>query len=667
MASVLVDLEDIAYIDDIGNSLEHLEELDTDNNRLGHRTHPFFNDILALNVNHPLITELRRERQERKLLAAKGSKRRQVEKDYNKLITCIDQEVTLKELREDRATLLARTGESEQTEDKAKLLAGTCDSEEIIPEAKVNLLSRTSEIEKSDDMPSHTKRDKQVLMKSGQNQLNELEGKKDDSIDYDELQPDTERIIPKGICKEAENTNVKTNVYLQEMKANVFTVDEPKSFTNVPHDKTESRYQKLSESSTSESMSQESSKGSKKRSRKKNLYNVDLNALLEKPGPSHINAEIKIVVTNEEGQEDEAQIEGKGKGSKGLKHHTSSLGYTTNDSTTMTSDSPKTSINYFRKLSEDKSEETKVNSLLLKQELYKLNKAKPFQQLTKTKLGKYEAGIEGDNRKSYIKSMTMLPDKRFILFDKHNRCLKMFDDAFNPLDRLVINVKHCALAAVYSNCIAASLPKLSRIQLYHCGRLQNRLRKEQTLPIEGEFFSLAHYDKKLYMIERKRRQNLTDNHQWFVKALDLKNMGNEPEVLRTFSTGHKDCSILVNGNGVYVTNRLENEVILLKHDGTFAYRHKVEMSLPVGITSDRYGNIYVCGGSLTSFIEAIKPDMRKYRIIFNKTSSHPVAMCFDHECNLLYVSDKVRSHIICYQLQNNSTIQGGLQLMEATF
>ncbi|KAH3690302.1 hypothetical protein DPMN_191072 [Dreissena polymorpha] len=71
MASVLVDLEDIAYIDDIGNSLEHLEELDTDNNRLGHRTHPFFNDILALNVNHPLITELRRERQERKLLAAK--------------------------------------------------------------------------------------------------------------------------------------------------------------------------------------------------------------------------------------------------------------------------------------------------------------------------------------------------------------------------------------------------------------------------------------------------------------------------------------------------------------------------------------------------------------------------------------------------------------------
>ena len=90
---------------------------------------------------------------------------------------------------------------------------------------------------------------------------------------------------------------------------------------------------------------------------------------------------------------------------------------------------------------------------------------------------------------------------------------------------------------------------------------------------------------------------------------------------------------------------------------------QTDLSLPVGITSDRFGNIYVCGGSMTSFIEVIKPDLRRYRMIYKKTSSNPVALCFNKEDNILYISDQIIGKVIKYRIQHNGTIQGLMRSM----
>ena len=82
------------------------------------------------------------------------------------------------------------------------------------------------------------------------------------------------------------------------------------------------------------------------------------------------------------------------------------------------------------------------------------------------------------------------------------------------------------------------------------------------------------------------------------------------------------------------------------------------MSLPVGITSDGYNNIYICGGSVTSYIEICKPDLNGSKVIYNKTATDPVAMCYERHDNVLYVCDKIQGTVLKYKIEHRGLIQG---------
>ena len=78
--------------------------------------------------------------------------------------------------------------------------------------------------------------------------------------------------------------------------------------------------------------------------------------------------------------------------------------------------------------------------------------------------------------------------------------------------------------------------------------------------------------------------------------------------------------------------------------------------MPIGLTSDRFGNVYICGGSVTSFIEVCKPDIKRYKLILSKTSIDPVAMCYDKRDNFLYVCDKIQGKIIKYKIEHSGFV-----------
>ena len=85
---------------------------------------------------------------------------------------------------------------------------------------------------------------------------------------------------------------------------------------------------------------------------------------------------------------------------------------------------------------------------------------------------------------------------------------------------------------------------------------------------------------------------------------------------------------------------------------------QLEGSLPMCITSDGQGNLYVCGGSINSFIEVFKPDLKGSKVIFNKKTQDLVAMCYDHRSNYLYVSDKISGRVLRYKIEQNGFVHG---------
>lgn len=290
-------------------------------------------------------------------------------------------------------------------------------------------------------------------------------------------------------------------------------------------------------------------------------------------------SDIRILVTNEQGAEIDAQLsDSTTSTSKGAWNRVSNKSDTSTPSyedTTPETDRS-TPLNYLRKISDDNAE-LKGNNLQEQAELYKQQKAKPFRKLTKLKSGVFSVGIEGDSKRSDIKSITIMPDKKLVMFDRKNGCIKLFDKDFNPLDKVLVTTKHCSLTAVFDESFAATFPEDKRLQLYHIDNNTNKICQERTHPVEAEFYAIAHHHNKLYLIQRIRTTSFTEPDEWQIRKMKMNKPSDNIKTLRTFSPGHKDCNLYANNLGLYVTNRLENEVMLLKHDGTILFRHKVSI------------------------------------------------------------------------------------------
>lgn len=647
MASVLVDLEDISYIDDItDDEVIHTEE---ENKAKKRRKNRLLGEQLKIDPNNKLVKELREERQESQKVSDIMSKREQTSRDFKQLQAILkDQEKQkiIQDLRDERAKLtsdpIEEINELQDETDKnsgslnkdlyqSKHYRMTKENKEKMNKDTGNkdkkrksndnpctdheniLISNETEAyanEENEGMPENTAEfhdetdsykqegtepgethhhfsDKSKLVKTdskselrsrAKRQKPSGEGKENVKV----VNEDTDGIKDAKMMANGDNENDTTHLLKSNFSDNDMSMEipeksefngaKPKLFTKrVNGHDMQLRELNLELYPTTES-AKKSGKG--KDSRKKKTK-----AMLETP-EQNINStesDIKILVTDVEGTEIVAHMS---ESTTGTSRETwiSTQGNTNDqsspsDATNTSHTSKSTALNYLRKMSED--HEGKKSNLLAQAELYKQQKAKPFQKFAKTKGGLFSAGIEGDTKRSYIKSMAMMPDKKLIMFDKKNMCLKLFDKDFNPLDKVSLTTKYCGLAIIFDETFAATLPSTKKLQFYHIDNDTNKICRERTHPIEGEFYSITYHHHRIYLIHRIRTAHFTDRDEWEVKKVNINKNTEEMKTIRKFSPGHKDCNLLATDQGVYLTNRLENEVLMLRHDGKLLNRHKV--------------------------------------------------------------------------------------------
>lgn len=295
---------------------------------------------------------------------------------------------------------------------------------------------------------------------------------------------------------------------------------------------------------------------------------------------SQLSPDTLILLTNENGVERE--LKSNQNGGYTIKHgyqrsvsnvsHRHNTSGTTSKTTSLSED---TSHAVTIETTSEDSE--KVNSLLLQQELYKQRKVKPFQKMTKLKTGEFEVGIEGDAKRSLVKCFVILPDKNIIVYDRNNKCLKLFNKDFDPLDKINIGVRFCSLAPIFIRSVVGTLPETKQLKVFHITPDTNKILPDQTLPVHEELYSVAHFDDMLFVLQRIRKPSFTDMDEWQIKRLDLNHNMENLELLRTVCPGHKDCTLFANDQGLYFTNKVENEILQMKHDGQIINRHKVSL------------------------------------------------------------------------------------------
>ena len=568
MASVLVDPDDISYMDDVEDD-DDISEMGSDK-RHKRRKNRILHEALSINTNEQMVKELRQDR--RRLLSG--------QEDDNKDNDKFPSVSMLRELQKDRREALKEKKASHKLDHTdggmaTKLCVGE-PTYETLTETNALINEKDKTLESEPDLEAEMVSDTQTLLEKECSNDNKCKLKHESSEtsrnehhavgSRDEFQvtEDLSKLqvaLQKADAKESEKLAIN-----KSKKSAPVTVDTKEEIVK-PKQISEAQILMLDEPSTSGTSESnfQTTKESKKRSSKGKAKSK---ATKEMGG-------IKIIVTEPQDDSDKSSIKkpnGSVRGKSKSQKSEASPEISDNESSGF---SGIASLNFLRRLSEQRKSEGAANDLMVKRAMYEKTKTRPFKKLAKIKSGLFQVGIEGDAKRSYIKAITIMPDKKLVMFDRNNQCLKLYDNEFNPLDRVSAPVKFCGLAPIFDSTLAATFPEKKQLQFYHIDSRNNSMQKERTQTTSGEYYAIAHYENKLYMLHRQRTPDRFEDDKWSIHKMDL-NMGDaEPETLRQFCPGHKDNHLCVNSEGLYMTNKLDGDILHLAHDGTFKGRGRV--------------------------------------------------------------------------------------------
>lgn len=595
MASELLDLDDVAFIDEAtDDDFEGIENTKPDPLPASSNLSELLENSLVTRAPNPSMSgskeNLISEHQEVSDKADFRPSEDQASTDLENLLDALRKDRSKhKELPfESSETLQEIVGKMETTSkdinsDKKRSL------ENLNDEQKFTTVSSTDRVDDKKELDNDNEREQKLfksdqidskingsLNKQGQMRIAENEN---NTAVHDQF-PNLHKVKPLALrlsCNKVHTGHTKTDTFNGAKPKQYITPRNTESDKDA--DKVDDPYFKfpsrdLSLGENNEVGSFQKDKKSKRRSKTKGKHLTTV--------PSIESPQATIVITSEDGVQHELKSNKHGSYSEKHTFSRPTSRHSDQQAPSVSADTPGSQVSSADVTTETVSDEGEtVNNLLLQQELYKQRKTKPFQKMTKIKTGLFEVGIECDTKRSIVKSMVLLENKNIILFDRNNKCLKLFDCDFNPLDKMTIGVKFCSLTPIHVNSVVATLPKTKHLQIFHVNTNTCKILRQQTLPVHEELYSVTHFNSKLFMLQRVRKAHFTDLDEWQIKRMDLDTGDESLKLLRTICPGHKDCSLFANDQGLYMTNKVENEILLMKPDGAIINRTKVRFHLSV--------------------------------------------------------------------------------------
>lgn len=593
MASELLDLDEVAFIDEAtDDDFEGIEDTKTDPLPASSKLSDLLENSLLPRAPNPSMSGIKEKIIAKHLevpdKADFQTSEDQASSDLERLIDALRKDRSKhKELSfESKETLQETVGEIETTSkdmnsDKKRSL------ENLNVQQKFTDVSSTDRVDDKQELDNDNEREQKLfksdqtdseindsLNKQGQIRIAENENNTAEHVQS----PNLHKVKPLALrlsCNKVHTGNTKTDTFngakpKQYIKPRNTESDKDADKMDDPYFKFPSRDFSLDENNEVGSFQKD--KKCKRRSKTKGKHLTSV--------PSIESPQATIVITSEDGVQHE--LKSNKHGSYSEKHTFSRPISRSSDQQTpsISAATPGSQVSSEDVTTETVSDEAEpVNNLLLQQELYKQRKTKPFQKMTKIKTGLFEVGIEGDTKRSLVKCMVILENKNIILFDRNNKCLKLFDCDFNPLDKMTIGVKFCSLTPIHVNSVVATLPKTKHLQIFHVNTNTCKILRQQTLPVHEELYSVTHFSNQLFMLQRVRKAHFTDSDEWQIKRMDLDTGDESLKLLRSICPGHKDSSLFANDRGLYMTNKVENEILLMKPDGGIINRHKVRFHL----------------------------------------------------------------------------------------
>ncbi|XP_045196067.2 uncharacterized protein LOC123551297 [Mercenaria mercenaria] len=237
--------------------------------------------------------------------------------------------------------------------------------------------------------------------------------------------------------------------------------------------------------------------------------------------------------------------------------------------------------------------------------------------------GKICVKTSKDKNICWIKGMILLTPDLLIITDCGNKAVKMVDTSSQSVTyQLQLDTGPCDVTSVTSTKLAVTLPVNHNIQFISVS--SNKLKKKQTLKVDGYCFGISYCQGKLVVSFRySGKLQILDTNGTILTTVKGENIFSRPEYVTT------------NTNSIYVSDRELATTTKLNWQGEVIGSYG-GMTEPKGITLSDDGSVFVCDYS-RKVIEEIAGDFSTGKVVL-KDLNDPNAACLCADTCKLYFS-----------------------------
>lgn len=251
----------------------------------------------------------------------------------------------------------------------------------------------------------------------------------------------------------------------------------------------------------------------------------------------------------------------------------------------------------------------------------------PFVKKKADLLVQFPATSPMDERCAELTGGTFLPDDRLLLVDNANEKLKLFTQGGDLISELELSSAPWDITAIPGGMAAVTLPEEKKIMMV--SGLNDCITPVEQFSTSGKCYgiSYSYHDKDLVVTCDSSLNQTASVKVLSVSGTEIRDILESEEGQRLMSRPGYIATSPFNSD-VYVSDECNDNVIGITMKGEFRFRlsesyHK----LPVGISADNHGCVYVCGNGSCD-IQQISGDGQRSRLLMDGMS-HPRAIAFD--------------------------------------
>ncbi|XP_045216819.2 uncharacterized protein LOC123566614 [Mercenaria mercenaria] len=221
-----------------------------------------------------------------------------------------------------------------------------------------------------------------------------------------------------------------------------------------------------------------------------------------------------------------------------------------------------------------------------------------------------------------ISGMTLLTPDLLIITDSYNNAVKMVDTCSQSVTDQLLETGPWDVTSVTSTELAVTLHDKQNIQFISVS--SNKLKKKQTLKVDGECFGISYCQGELVVS--------------FVKPAKLQILDINGTVLTTVRGGNifsMPVNVTTNTDSIYVSDWKMKKITRLNWQGEVISSYG-GLTWPIGITLSDDGTIFVCDKK-SNDIEEIAGDCSTGKVML-KNLNAPYAVCWCAETRQLFFS-----------------------------